>query len=93
MIINETSPNKKYLIGVLMILVNLGGRFLIDDLSENQKKNLNNHITRKIIAFSLFYLATRDLLISITLTIIYILFVSNLFEEIINKKIKKELYI
>tara|TARA_B110000285_G_scaffold163469_1_gene182594 strand:- start:559 stop:840 length:282 start_codon:yes stop_codon:yes gene_type:complete len=92
--INETNPNKKYLIGILMIIVNLGGRFIIEELSEDQKKKINNHITRKILVFSLFYLGTKDLLISITLTIIFILFISDLFEEIMNNLYNKEkLYI
>ena len=50
---NNNSVNK-YLLGFLMIVINLGGRFIIDDLSVKQKKIINNHITRKILVFCIF---------------------------------------
>ena len=73
----SNQPENKYLLGIIMILINLGARFIVDDLTPDQKKLINNHITRKIIVFLIFYMATKDILASITLTVIYILFMSD----------------
>lgn len=89
----QTSNNNgsnKYLLGFIMIVINLGGRFIIDDLSPKQKKIINNHITRKLLVFCIFYMATKDVLVSLTLTIVFILFVSELIEEIFFKENVKE---
>jgi len=82
----------KYVLGLIMITINLGARFIIDDLSEKQKKLINNEYTRKFLVFCVFYMATRDFITSLTLTIIFILFISELFEEVIENNTKEELF-
>tara|TARA_B100000029_G_C17041336_1_gene766023 strand:+ start:68 stop:355 length:288 start_codon:yes stop_codon:yes gene_type:complete len=88
----SNQPENKYLLGIIMIIINLGARFIVDDLTPDQKKIINNHITRKIVVFLIFYMATKDILASITLTVIYILFMSDLLTELF-KKDKDNLYI
>jgi len=90
MILNQpTGQNNdfdnKYLLGIIMIAINIGARFIVDDLTMEQKQLINNHITRKITVFLVFYIATKDLLASLTLTTIYILFMSDLLNELIIK--------
>ena len=87
MILNQNNQlDNKYLLGVMMILINIGARFIVEDLSQEQKELVNNHITRKIIVFLVFYIATKDLIASLTLTLIYILFMSDLLNELIKKE-------
>ena len=87
MILNQNNQlDNKYLLGVMMILINIGARFIVEDLSKEQKELINNHITRKIIVFLVFYIATKDLIASLTLTLIYILFMSDLLNELIKKE-------
>jgi hypothetical protein len=38
----------KYLLGLMMILVTVGGRFIISELNEKQKKNINNKTLRRL---------------------------------------------
>lgn len=87
MIINQANAlDNKYLLGIAMILINLGARFIVEDLSQEQKNLINNHITRKVIVFLVFYIATKDFIASLTLTIIYILFMSDLIKELFKKE-------
>tara|TARA_Y100001958_G_scaffold140768_1_gene115654 strand:- start:3928 stop:4206 length:279 start_codon:yes stop_codon:yes gene_type:complete len=87
MILNQNNQlDNKYLLGVMMILINIGARFIVEDLSQEQRDLVNNHITRKIIVFLVFYIATKDLIASLTLTLIYILFMSDLLNELIKKE-------
>ena len=77
-LLNDISENK-YFLGIVMILINIGARIIIEELSPNQRKYINSKVFRRIIIFCAFFVATRDLLASITLTIIFILFISDLF--------------
>lgn len=93
---NKNRLNKsenKYLLGLIMIIINIGSRFIIEDLTDYQKKLINNHITRKIIIFLIFYITTRDILASITFTVIYILFMSDLLNELFVNTNKDNLYV
>tara|TARA_B100000900_G_scaffold189248_1_gene160288 strand:+ start:346 stop:639 length:294 start_codon:yes stop_codon:yes gene_type:complete len=90
---NSNQPDNKYLLGIIMIAINIGARFIIEDLTPDQKKLINNHITRKIIVFLIFYVATKDLLASLTLTLIYILFISDLLTELFKKEKENNLYV
>ena len=71
--------SNKYTIGILMILINIGSRFIIDELTPNQKKFINKKYIRRIFIFCIFLMATKDILASITLTFIFIIFISELF--------------
>ena len=88
----ENIASNKYFIGIIMIVMNIGARFLIDELTPEQKKMVNTQNFRRFIIFCAFFAATRDLLSAITLTIIFILFISEIFtdeEDMKNKKKKK----
>ena len=87
----ENIASNKYFIGIIMIVMNIGARFLIDELTPEQKKMVNTQNFRRFIIFCAFFAATRDLLSAITLTIIFILFISEIFtdeEDMKNKKKK-----
>ena len=88
----EDFAENKYFIGVVMITMNIGARFLIDELTPEQKKVINSQNFRRFIVFCAFFAATRDILAAVTLTIIFVLFVSEAFtdtEDMKNKKKKK----
>ena len=87
----EEFAENKYFIGIVMITMNIGARFLIDELTPEQKKIVNTQNFRRFIVFCAFFAATRDLLSAVTLTIIFILFISEIFtdeEDMKNKKKK-----
>ena len=88
----EKIASNKYFIGFAMISMNIGARFLIEELTPEQKKWINTQSFRRFIVFCAFFAATRDLLAAATLTIIFILFVSEAFtdeKDIRDKKRKK----
>ena len=82
----EKIANNKYFIGFMMISMNIGARFLIEELTPEQKKWINTQTFRRFIVFCAFFAATRDLLAAATLTIIFILFVSEAFTNTDDKK-------
>ncbi len=74
--------SNKYFIGFMMIILTIGGRFIISELSEKQKKRIDTPIFRKIFIFCAFFMATRDIMITILLTIIFLIFLESInFDE------------
>ena len=71
----------KYFTGIMMIVLNLGSRFLIMELSENQEELLNNKIIRRFVVFTVVFIATKDIYVSLIVTAIFIILVTGLFNE------------
>tara|TARA_Y100001958_G_C21247117_1_gene578095 strand:+ start:2587 stop:2952 length:366 start_codon:yes stop_codon:yes gene_type:complete len=74
-ILNEN----KYFIGLSMILVNIGSRYIIDDLNNEHRNLIRNEYVRKIFIFCVFFMSTRDVLISLFLTILFVIFIKEIF--------------
>ena len=88
----EKIAENKYFIGVVMIMMNIGARFMIEELTPKQKEFINTQYFRRFIVFCAFFAATRDLLAAVTLTIIFILFVGEFStdsRDVKNQKKKK----
>nr|QDY52278.1 hypothetical protein 5_75 [Mimiviridae sp. ChoanoV1] len=73
--------NSKVFAGILMILMNLGSKYIALELSETQEEFLSNIVIRRIVIFVVAFIATRDIIISLTLTGVFILLVSGLFND------------
>ena len=73
--------DNKYLIGIVMVIINFGARFIVNELNEEQKKLINSKYLRRIIIFLVIFMATRDIVISLVLTIIVILVIFEFFNE------------
>ena len=60
----EVLNNNKYFVGIIMILLNLGSKYISIELSNSQEKILGSPIIRRLILFTVFFTATRDIWIS-----------------------------
>jgi hypothetical protein len=78
---SEGMFDNKYMIGLIMVVVNLGARFIVNELDEKQKKMINSKYLRRLLIFLVIFMATRDLGISIVLTVVVILFLFEFFNE------------
>jgi len=74
--------NNKIFIGSIMLLTNIGSRFLMMELPANLEKIFTDYvILRYLILFAIFFTATRDVKISILLTLIYFILIKYLINE------------
>lgn len=60
--------NSKFFIGIVMIFMNIWGRYVVDEISGDEEEYRRNIILRRVAIFAIAFMATRDLLISIFLT-------------------------
>jgi hypothetical protein len=73
--------NNKYLWGLSLLMLNIGSRHLLADVGEFVEHVLANTITKMIVLFSLFFVATRDVGASLLLTLITTILLYGLLHE------------
>lgn len=74
----NTNP---YFIGIMMLLLNLGGRFLALEISKEQEKFLSQPFVRRFFLIAVLFVATRNIVIALALGFIVILVLGYLFNE------------
>lgn len=77
----EVLNNNKYFVGIIMILLNLGSKYISVELSQSQEKILGSPVIRRLILFTVFFTATRDIWISFLLTAAFVILVGGIFND------------
>ena len=73
--------NSKFFAGLIMIMLNIGSKYITIELSKTKEEYLKNHVARQILIFSISWMGTRDILMSLALTAIFIVMTEFLFNE------------
>jgi len=77
----SVANNNRIIWGLTMLLMNLGARYISADLGKSHEKILKSQVVKKLIVFSLFFVATRDILTSFIMAILYIIVVDGILHE------------
>lgn len=59
------------MIGIAVLLINMGGRFIANDMTRYDEKLLNNAFMKKLTIFSIAFLSTRDIRYSVIIVFLY----------------------
>lgn len=73
--------NSKYLAGLCMIILNIGSKYITIELSKSQEDYVKNFIGRQLLLFSIAWMGTRDIYISLVLTAVFTVLTQYLFNE------------
>ena len=73
--------NNNYFIGIMMILLNIGTKYLMQEFGQVIDFVFNIKFIRRIMLFTVFFVATRDIKVSIILTGFFIIFAMELLNE------------
>ena len=82
--LNKTVNNlnsSKYFAGLMILFLNLSSRYLALELSETQEQILSNKLIRRFIIFTVVFVSTRDVWVSMIVTAVFVILVSGLFNE------------
>jgi hypothetical protein len=71
----------KLFAGILMILMNIGSKYIELGLTKSQEQALRNGLGREIMIFCVVFLGTRDLVLSIIMTSAFIILTDHIFNE------------
>ena len=73
--------NSKLFVGLMMICLNIGSKFITVKLSPSQEEFMKNYVAREILIFAVCWMGTRDVLISLLITIGFFIITEYLFHE------------
>lgn len=73
--------NSKLFAGFVMILLNIGSRYVKIDITKAQEQYLKKSLGRHMLVFAMTWLGTKDLLIALILTAVFNVFVDYLLNE------------
>jgi len=77
----ETMNNSKLFAGVLMLIMNIGSRYIQVKFTKTQEAFLRHYVVREVLIFAILWMATRDLYLSIILTLSFFIVTEYLFNE------------
>ena len=73
--------NSKFFAGLVMIMLNIGSKYVTVELSKSQEEYLKNNVGRQILIFAISWMGSRDILIALALTAIFTVLTQHLFNE------------
>lgn len=73
--------SNKIVIGISMLIVNMGSRFVFQDLTKLHAKIMSHGVFKVICMACIFFTATRDIVLSITLALLFSMIIYGLLDE------------
>lgn len=73
--------SSKFFAGVIMILLNVGSKFISVQFSKSTEEYLKYSVSKQILVFAMAWMATRDIYTSLVLTAVFVVLSEFLFNE------------
>ena len=73
--------NSKFFAGIVMILLNIGSKFISIQFSKSTEEYLKMNVTKQILVFSMAWMGTRDIYTALVLTAVFTILSDHLFNE------------
>ena len=73
--------SNKFFLGIAMLMLNLGSKHISIDFTNTQEKFFKHSFVRKLTLFSVFFIATRDLMVSLILTLLFVFCTQSVLNE------------
>ncbi len=73
--------NSKYFAGVVMILLNVGSKFISIQFSKSTEEYLKMTVSKQILVFSMAWMGTRDIYTALGLTAVFVILSDHIFNE------------
>lgn len=73
--------NSKYFAGVVMILLNVGSKFISIQFSKSTEEYLKFSLSKQLLVFSMAWMGTRDIYVALGLTAVFTILSDHLFNE------------
>jgi len=71
-----TFASSPFVLGAMMLLLNVGSRYIVHEFSDNDEEYSNNILLRRLTIFAVCFVGTRDLVNSIILTACFVVLAS-----------------
>jgi hypothetical protein len=90
----QSLNNSKLFAGLIMLLMNIGSKYITIKFSKSQEAYIRNKLGRQLLIFAITFIATKDIIVSFILTASFLILTDHLFNEdspycLIPKSMKK----
>lgn len=76
-----TLNNSKFFAGLVMIMMNIGSKYISIKLTKSQEQYLKNNVAKQMLIFAIAWMATKDILIALSITAIFHVLAMHLLNE------------
>lgn len=73
--------NSKFFAGIVMIMLNVGSKFISIQFSKSTEEYLKLNVTKQLLVFAMAWMGTRDIYTSLVLTAVFTVLSEHLFNE------------
>jgi hypothetical protein len=73
--------NSKFFAGVVMILLNIGSKFISIQFSKSTEEYLKMNVTKQLLVFAMAWMGTRDIYTALVLTAVFTILSDHIFNE------------
>lgn len=73
--------NSKFFAGIVMILLNVGSKFISIQFSKSTEEYLKMSVSKQLLVFSMAWMGTRDIYTALGLTAVFVVLSDHLFNE------------
>ena len=73
--------NSKFFAGLVMIMMNIGSKYISIKLTKSQEQYLKNNVAKQMLIFAIAWMATKDILIALAITAIFHVLAMHLLNE------------
>jgi hypothetical protein len=73
--------NSKFFAGIIMILLNIGSKFITIQFSKSTEEYMKMSVCKEILVFAMAWMGTRDIYVALGLTAIFSILSDHLFNE------------
>lgn len=73
--------NSKFFAGIIMLIMNIGSKHISLELSKSQEDYVKYTLGRQILIFAILWMGTRDIVVALILTCVFILFADYLLND------------
>lgn len=73
--------DSKFFAGLIMIMLNIGSRYITVKFSKTQEAYMRNVLSKQILIFSVAWMGTRDIYMSLIITLIFVALADYAFNE------------
>ena len=77
----NTINSSAFLAGISMLILNIGSKYLEIGLSKTQEQAIRNSIAREILIFTIIFVGTKDIILSLFMTSAFIILADFLFNN------------
>ena len=73
--------NSKFFAGVIMILLNVGSKFISIQFSKSTEEYMKMSLSKQILVFAMAWMGTRDIFTALILTAVFVILSEHIFNE------------